>query len=113
MLASPFAFNSIVIFFDLATGATLSSIVTVAEIEDVLLLLSVAVSVTVLAPTLLQSKLVLLSDKDLMPQGSLEPSSISAAVILTFPEAFNCTVTFFTLAVGASLSETVTVKVHD
>jgi hypothetical protein len=45
----------------------------VAEQEEVLLLLSVTVSVTVLIPTSDQSKLLWLSDNDCMPQAAFEP----------------------------------------
>ncbi|MFD2725849.1 hypothetical protein [Hyunsoonleella rubra] len=47
-----------------------------------------------------------------MPQASLEPLSISAVVMDAFPEASSCTVMSWQIAVGATLSSTVTVAVH-
>ena len=73
---------------------------------------SVTVSVTVLAPTLLQSKVFGLTAKDAIPQLSVEPPSTSAAVILALPEASSCTVIFWHTAVGASVSFTVTLKLQ-
>ncbi|MFD2725848.1 hypothetical protein, partial [Hyunsoonleella rubra] len=49
---------------------------------------------------------------DCMPQASLDPLSISAVVIEAFPEASSCTVMSWQIAVGATLSSTVTVAVH-
>ena len=62
--------------FALATGATLSSTVTVAVFVAVLLLLSVTESVTVLGPISSQSKLLMFREVDLIPQASFEPLSI-------------------------------------
>ena len=94
VLPAPCAFNCTVIFWQFATGATLSSTVTVAEHVEVLPLLSVTVRVTVLAPIFVQSKLVLLKARLAMPEASLEPLFTAAAVVLPVPWAFNCTVTF-------------------
>ena len=78
-----------VMFLQSATGATLSCTVTVELQVDVLPLLSVTVKVTVLAPTLEQLKLVLEATKEAIPQASLDPLLISAAVMVALPLEFN------------------------
>src|SRR5260370_29594468 len=65
----------------LATGLVTSLTVTVALQVELLPLGSVAVRVTRLLPTLLQSKLVLLAER-LTPQASVLPPSISAATMV-------------------------------
>ena len=85
----------------------LSAIVTVAVPVATLLWLSVTVSVTVLAPASLQLKLVLLTLRDLIPQGSLEPSFTCAAVSVALPVASSGMVMFFVLTNGSILSATV------
>ena len=76
----------------MATGSTLSSMVTVAVAVETLLLLSVTVRVTVLAPMLEQSKLVTSRLRSATPHASFDPLSISAGTIVAAPEASNCTV---------------------
>ena len=71
----------------MAVGSIESSTVTVAEHVDTLLLASVTVNVTELAPTWEQSKLVWSKLKETVPQLSFEPLSISAVVILALPLA--------------------------
>ena len=89
----------------------LSSTVTVELHVLTLPLLSVTVKVTEWASTLLQSKLVLLKDKEAMPQPSKEPLSTCPVVRDPAPVASSCTVAFWQIAVGFTLSSTVTVKV--
>ena len=72
-----------------ATGTKLSSTVTVALQVEILLLLSVTVNITVLAPKFAQVKLVGSILNVTAPQASFEPLSISEATILAFPEASN------------------------
>ena len=47
-----------------------------------------------------------------MPHASLLPLFTAAAVVLAVPSAFNCTVTFWHAATGATKSCTVTVAVQ-
>ena len=68
-------------------GATLSSTVTVAVAVLTLPLLSVTVRVTVLAPTSAQSKDVTSRARLWMPQASLDPLSMSSAVMEPAPVA--------------------------
>ena len=95
-----------------ATGATLSSTVTVAVQELELPLRSVTVSVTGCSPTSVQSKLLLFSERFEMPQTSLEPLSIAVALMAPLPLALSCTLTSWQEAVGAISSTTVTVAVQ-
>ena len=71
--------------------------------------MSVTVKVTVLAPKFEQSKEVLLNTTLAIPQLSVEPLLMSAAVILAVPFASNCMVLFWTNTIGATLSCTVTI----
>jgi hypothetical protein len=111
VLPLPVASSVTVTFWQMATGAVLSMTVTVAVQVAVLLLGSVTVSVTVLAPLLEQVKEVWLSDR-LTPQASEDPLFTAAAVVLPLPPASKVTVTFWQLATGAVLSITVTVAVQ-
>ena len=94
-------------------GLILSCTVTVAVPVSLFPLASVTVSVTVLAPTLLQSKVVLLKlyPSDGIEQLSVEPLLICAGDMLAAPLASNCTVIFCVTTVGFILSSTVTVAV--
>src|SRR5439155_1169163 len=67
IVAWPVASSCTVRSWQTATGATGSTTVTVAVQDRVFPLLSVAVSVTIFAPTLLQSKLVLFRLRPAMP----------------------------------------------
>src|SRR5437762_12288827 len=87
MVARPLASNWIVRSWQWATGGTESITVTVAELVSVLPLLSVTVSVMVLGPTLLQSKLVLSRLRLAMPQASELPLLIWSGVIVAWPVA--------------------------
>ena len=60
------------------------------------------------APTLVQSKAVLLNTTEEISQLSVLPLLISAAVILAFPVAFNWIVLFCVNTIGATLSSKVT-----
>ena len=99
-------------FWQLATGRIVSTIVTVAVQVEVLPLLSVTVKVTVLAPTLAQVKLLGDTDSVAMPQASVDPLLSCDPVTLTVPEAFRYFVRFWQLATGRTVSITVTVPVH-
>ena len=96
-------------------GSILSATVIVVVQVELLPLSSVTVSVTVLVPTLLQSKLLglIAKVKSLSAvQLSVDPLLICAVVIVAAPLASNSTVkSAAQVAVGASLSVTVTVKV--
>ena len=93
-----------------ATGAKLSSTVTVtfavAEFPDS----SVPVNTTALAPKLLQSKLETSIDKESV-QLSEDPLSTSAVVIVAAPSESKATVISCPTTVGFSVSTTVTVAV--
>src|SRR5690606_7634084 len=92
MLAFPVASSWMVMFLVTTTGAVMSSTVTIAVALSVLPFTSVTVSVTVLAPTSPQSKLDLSSVMLAIPQASVEPLSISTAVMLALPVASSWTV---------------------
>ena len=92
IVAAPIASNCTVISLAMATGSTLSSMVTVAVAVEILLLVSVKVRVTVLAPIFEQSKLVTSRLRSATPQASFEPLSISAGTIVAAPSSSNCTV---------------------
>src|SRR5438445_3095641 len=96
-------------FLHSAVGAVTSCTVTVASQVAVSPLLSSTVRVTVLGPTLEQSKLVLLAVRDLIPQASPLPPSMSAAVIVAWPLESRFRSMFLHSAVGAVTSCTVTV----
>src|SRR5690606_35278425 len=87
MLALPVVSNWMVMFWVTTTGTVISSTVTIAVALWVLPLTSVTVRVTVLAPTSPQSKLDLSSVMLAIPQASVEPLSIFAAVMLAVPVA--------------------------
>src|SRR6266581_1371595 len=94
------------------TGLTGSTTVTVAVQMELLPLLSVTVRVTVLTPTLVQSKLVWLRLRLAMPQASVLPLLICAGSIVPWPLAFNSTLRFWQRATGGTESTTVTVAVQ-
>ena len=73
-------------FWQMATGGTVSSIVIVAVQVETLPLLSVTVKVELFAPTLVQLKVVGVALRLAMLQLSLLPPSISDAVILALPD---------------------------
>jgi hypothetical protein len=83
---------------------------TVTTVVQVLTLpfTSVTVSVSVLAPTSEQTNAVWLSAKLAMAQLSEEPLLTKAAVVLPFPVASSCTVTFWQSAIGLMVSSIVT-----
>src|SRR5438552_3767671 len=79
---------------------------------ELLPLLSVTVRVTVLTPTLVQSKLVWLRLRLAMPQASVLPLLICAGSIVPWPLASNSTLRFWQTATGGTESSTVTVAVQ-
>ena len=97
----------------LATGGTLSSTVTTVVQVETLPLLSVTVRVTVLGPTLEQSKEETSIVVVAIPQASVLPFSISATVMLALPLASSWMVNGAAqLATGGTLSSTVTTAVQ-
>ena len=73
-------------FWQIATGGTVSSIVIVAVQVETLPLLSVTVKVEVFAPTFAHVNAVGVADKLAMPQASVLPPSMSDAVMLALPD---------------------------
>src|SRR5205814_9341461 len=80
---------------------------------ELLPLLSVTVRVTVLTPTLVQSKLVWLRLRLAMPQASVLPLLICAGSIVPWPLASNSTLRFWQTATGGTESTTVTVGAEE
>src|SRR5690606_39124382 len=111
MLALPVASSWTVMLRVTTTGAVMSSTVTIAVALSVLPFTSVTVSVTVLAPTSPQSKLFWLSVIEAIPQESVDPLSMSAAVILALPVVSNWMVMFWVTTTGTVMSSTVTIAV--
>ena len=109
--ASPLSSRSTVMLRGRITGGVFSITVTVAVPVEALPLTSVTVRVTVLSPTLSQSKsgvsMVMVS----ISQLSVEPLSICAAVIAACPLASSVTEMFCVTTVGRIRSRTVTVAV--
>ena len=87
ILPLPLASNSTVMLEQIAVGGILSTTVTFAVQVETLSLVSVTVSVTVLAPKSAQEKDSLSTSKDLIPQISLEPLSISFGSNVAKPAA--------------------------
>src|SRR5216683_1455616 len=112
MVPWPLASNSTLRFWQTATGGTESTTVTVAVQVELLPLLSVTVRVTVLTPTLVQSKLVWLRLRLAMPQASVLPLLICAGSMVPWPLASNSTLRFWQRATGGTESTTVTVAVQ-
>src|ERR1043166_7271918 len=91
----------------------LSTTVTVAVHEALLLLPSLAVTVTVLGPISAQVNALLDSVIVGGPQLSVAEFTTSELLMLALPLALRYTVTFLHVTVGAMLSTTVTVAVHE
>ena len=89
IVALPAASNVTVMSEHKATGATLSSTVTVEVHVETLPLISVTVKVTVLAPNSVHVNAPGATAKEAIPQLSFDPLSISAPVIVAFPAASN------------------------
>ena len=85
-------FNDIVDGRETILGSVTSTTVTVAVQPAAFPLVSITKRETVLAPRSPQSKLDTVAFKEAIPQLSVEPPSISAAVIETVPFASSCTV---------------------
>ena len=73
------------LLFTTISAGQFKGIVTIAVFELVLPFTSVTVNVTILSPISLKLKLFLLSTFVAIPQLSVEPLSMSSAVIVTFP----------------------------
>ena len=95
-----------------SSGSVTSSTVTVAEHIATLPASSMTIRFTVLSPILLQSKLDTLAFMVAIPQLSVEPPSMSEAVIVADPLSFSWMVMFWQTAIGAVSSETVTAKLQ-
>jgi len=96
-------------------GAMLSTTVTVAAQLPMLLLESLAVRVTLFDPLLAQLKVFVAApsiNNCAIPQLSVEPLSISAALTVTVPAALRLTVILLHAATGGVVSTTVTVNMH-
>jgi len=113
ILATPLTSKSIVMFLVITVGAMLSWTVTIAVWEALFPLTSITVKITVLSPTLVQSKEVISNEVLVILQLSKEPLSISEGIILATPFAFSSTTIFLVITVGAILSCTVTVAVWE
>src|SRR5207253_5375829 len=100
----PLAFNSTLRSWQTATGGIKSTTVTVAVQVALLVLLSVTVRVTRFVPMLLQSKLVWLRLRLAMPEASLLPLLIWAALIVPWPVASSWTAAFWHTATGWAAS---------
>ena len=111
MVTVPEAFKYALMFCAIATGAVTSCTVTVAVPVFTFPLLSVTVNVTVFAPKLVQVNVLGETVTVAIPHASLDPLSICEAVILAFPELFNCIVKFCVITTGLTVSITVTVAV--
>src|SRR5438105_6652260 len=92
MLALPVASSCTVMFWQTATGLTLSSTVTVAVQVCSLPFTSVTVRVTGLGPTLAQVKVLGVTLIEAMPQASVEPLLIWAAEMIALPVTYGCMV---------------------
>src|SRR5690606_28924531 len=114
MLAFPLASNWMVNgAAQFATGATLSSTVTIVIQVEVFPFKSVTVKVTVFGPTSAQVKSATSIEVLAIPQASVLPFSISATVMLAFPLASSWMVNGAAqFATGATLSSTVTIVVQ-
>ena len=105
----PNASKSIIKFWHKTDGGTLSSTWTFAEQSDALPFSSVTVNVTVLDPTLSQSKFEGFTAIANMPQLSVELAFTISAVILAKPLMSNWTIISWHKAIGGILSSTTTV----
>ena len=92
MEACPVESKNMVSFLLLATGAILSTTVTIAVQVEALPVLSLTVKVTVFGPILAQVNLEGLILADLIPQASLIDAVTSAAQTITFPHLFSAAV---------------------
>lgn len=112
IVAFPEAFRLTDMFWQRATGGTLSTTVTVDVQVETFPLLSVTVNVTMFDPILAQVNVVGEIESDAIPHASFDPLLTCVAVIEVVPEAFSGTVIFLQSAVGGTLSTTVTVAVQ-
>ena len=87
MLALLLRSNWMVMFCAIAIGEVVSSTVTVAGAVSKFPPPSVTVSITALAPTSLQLKVLLFRLKEATPQSTEEPLSTSEGAIVTLPKA--------------------------
>jgi len=111
-VAVPDEFRFTVMFWQIATGLTLSTTVTVAVQVEEFPFTSVTVSVTVFAPTFEQLKVDGETLSEAIPQASELPLLIWAALMLAFPAEFRFTVIFWQSAIGGVTSFTITVALQ-
>ena len=111
-VALPLAFKyRLTVLFTASAGLVVSETVMVAFTVLKLPLASVPVKVTVFAPLLVQSKVVLDNTKLLIAQLSVEPLFTIAAVILAVPFASKKIALFCAVTIGLMVSNTVTTAV--
>ena len=101
MEACPVESKNMVSFLLLATGAILSTTVTIAVQVEALPVLSLTVKVTVFGPILAQVNLFGLTLAEAIPQASLMLSVTLEAVTVTFPQLLKEAVKFLQLMIGA------------
>ena len=99
-------------FWHIAVGAIVSAIVTTAIQLEVLPFTSVTVKVTLLGPTSEQLNTAGEELNPAIPQLSLDPPSISPAKTIAVPVPSRYAVIFWQTAVGAIVSEIVTIEIH-
>jgi hypothetical protein len=104
--------KSMDIFLEIARGAIVSATVTTEVQVVVFPETSVTVMVTVFVPILAQVKECGLTEKVAMAQLSVDPLLTANESIVTVPALSNCIVIFLQVAIGAIVSETVTVETH-
>ena len=108
IVAFPEAFRNTEILVHKADGRTVSITITVVTQVLAFPFTSVTVKVTLFGPTFAQEKLVLLRDKPAIPHASVLLLFTAAGAIVALPEAFSCTVKFWQLATGFTVSTTIT-----
>ena len=108
MVTEPVPSSCAVIFWQTAVGEVVSCTVTTEVQVEELALPSTTVRVTLLVPTLLQVKAVVLAVVPATEQLSQMPLSMSPAAMETLPLPSRCTVMFWHTAVGEVESVTTT-----
>jgi hypothetical protein len=108
----PVASSCTVTFWQSATGAILSTTVTIEVQVDVFPEASVAVNVTVFGPTLVQLNTLGLTVAVKGPQASAVPSPTTDAPRFPFPKAFKVTVALEQTTTGGVMSNTSTLAVQ-
>jgi len=110
--ALPVLSKSMDIFLEIARGAIVSAIVTTEVHVELLPDASVTVNVTVFVPILAQVNTCGLTEKAAIVQLSVDPLLTANESMDAIPTLSNCAVIFLQVAIGAIVSETVTVETH-